>query len=320
MSPKTPLVSVCIPCYNSEQYIAETINSLLSQTYKNIEIIVADDGSLDGTVHVLEGIKDERFKYFRQPKRGAAAARNEAYKISVGAFIKFMDADDLLSEACIENQLFKIIEKPWCIASAKWGRFYNDDLSNFRLTSEKVWKDLPGIDWLINSLMDTGANMMQPGIFLVPRNIIEKAGLWNEALSLIDDFDFMVRVISNSSYVLFCEEAVLMYRSGLPNSLSAKNSDKHMESAYNSLRLGVDCILKVRNDAVSRQACANTYKRWSYNFYPFHKDLYNKLENEIDKLGGSEVNIIGGKLFNVLSKLLGWKMAKKFKIFISGKT
>lgn len=231
-----------------------------------------------------------------------------------------MDADDLIDPDFINYQLNKIIHYPGCIASSKWGRFYHNDISTFKLSPEKVWKDLPGIDWLVESLVDSGGNMMQPGIFLVPRNIIEKAGPWNESLSLIDDFDFMVRVISNSSYVLFCEEAVLMYRSGLPNSLSAKNSDKHMESAYNSLRLGVDCILKVRDDAVSRLACANTYKRWSYNFYPFHKDLYNKLENEIDKLGGSEVNIIGGKLFNVLSKLLGWKIAKKFKIFISGKT
>lgn len=315
----TPLVSVCIPAHNSEKYIAATIECLLNQTYNNIEIIVADDGSSDGTVNVLQSIKDERFKYIVQTNKGAAAARNAAYKISTGAFIKFMDADDLLNETGIENQLSKIIHKPDCIASAKWGRFYNDDVSNFTLASEKVWKDLPGIDWLVDSLLLTGANMMQPGIFLIPRNIIEKAGPWNEALSLIDDFDFMVRVISNSSYVLFCEDAFLMYRSGLANSLSTKNSDKHMESAYNSLRLGINSILEVRNDANSRRACANTYKRWAYEFYPFHKNYYNKLESEIGKLGGSDINIMGGKLFTFLVKIIGWKMAKQLKIFFTGK-
>jgi len=281
---------------------------------------VVDDGSTDNTKSIVESVNEVRVKYFSQVMKGAAAARNAAFYHSSGDYIKFLDADDLLNENFITAQVRKLTGTTGSVASASWGRFYNNNTANFSLSPEKVWKDMPSVDWLIESLIDSGANMMQPGIFLLPRNIIEKAGLWNEALSLIDDFDFMVRVISNSSYVLFCEEAVLMYRSGLPNSLSAKNSDKHMESAYNSLRLGVDCILKVRDDAVSRQACANTYKRWSYNFYPFHKDLYNKLENEIDKLGGSEVNIIGGKLFNVLSKLLGWKMAKKFKIFISGKT
>lgn len=319
MNIASPLISILIPAYNCENYIAETIGCLLNQSYKNIEIIVVDDGSTDNTLDVLSKINDARLKYSVQASKGASAARNAAFAISTGDFIKFMDADDLISPNCLELQLKKIISKPGSIASATWGRFYREDASDFKTAPEKVWKDLPGIDWIINSLIDTGANMMQPGIFLLPRNIIDKAGVWNETLSLIDDFDFMVRVISNSSYVLFCEEAVLMYRSGLPKSLSAKNSEKHMESAYNSLRLGVDCILKVRNDAISRKACANTYKRWSYDFYPFHKNLYNKLEVEIAKLGGSDVHIIAGKLFNFLSKILGWKMAKKFKIFISGK-
>lgn len=313
-----PLVSICIPAYNSEKYIGATIDCLLKQTYKNIEIIVVDDGSVDGTLPLLQSIKEVRFKYIAQPNKGAAAARNAAYKISTGAFIKFMDADDLLNEACIENQLLKIIEKPDCIASASWGRFYIEDLSDFKLSYEKVWKDLPGIDWLVNSLIDTGANMMQPGIFLVPRNIIVKAGPWNEALSLIDDFDFMVRVIANSQYVLFCEEAVLKYRSGLINNLSGKKSAKYMESAFNSLQLGINKILEVKNDVYTRLACANTYKRWAYEFYPLHKDFYYKLENEIDKLGGSRVPIIGGKLFIFLTRIVGWKSAKKLKIFLAG--
>jgi glycosyltransferase involved in cell wall biosynthesis len=278
-----------------------------------------DDGSQDSTLAVLKNITDARFKYRSQLNKGASAARNASYKLSTGVFIKFMDADDLLNEACIENQLLKIIEKPDCIASATWGRFYNEDLSDFTLSYEKVWKDLPGIDWLINSLIDTGANMMQPGIFLLPRNIVEKAGPWNESLSLIDDFDFMTRVISASKMVLFCEEAVLMYRSGIINNLSSKVSYKHMESAYHSLRLGVDTILKVRNDTDSRLACANTYKRWSFEFYPNYLPLLNKLENEIGKLGGSNINMLGGKWFNFLSKLIGWKMAKKIKIFLFGK-
>lgn len=313
-----PLVSICIPAYNSEKYIGATIDCLLKQTYKNIEIIVVDDGSVDGTLHLLQSIKEVRFKYIAQLNKGAAAARNAAYKISTGAFIKFMDADDLLNEACIENQLLKIIEQPDCIASASWGRFYTEDLSDFTLSSEKVWKDLPGIDWLVNSLIDTGANMMQPGIFLVPRNIIEKAGPWNESLSLIDDFDFMVRVIANSQYVLFCDKAVLKYRSGLVNNLSGKKSDKHLQSAFNSLQLGINKILEVKNDTRSKQACANTYKRWSYEFYPLHKDFYYKLEKEIEQLGGSRVPIIGGKLFTFLTKVLGWKNVKKLKLFITG--
>lgn len=312
------MVSVCIPAYNSGQYIAATINSLLIQSYKNLEIIVVDDGSSDDTVNVLKAINDDKLRYITQTNRGASAARNAAYKHSSGDFIKFMDADDLLSPDCIDCQLQKIINHPNSIASAKWGRFQQADKSDFKLSPEKVWKDLTGIDWLVDSLMDTGANMMQPGIFLIPRAVIEKAGPWDESLSLIDDFDYMVRVITNSAWVFFCENAVLMYRSGLSHSLSGKNSPLHMASAFNSLSQGIEQILNTRNDAATRQACANTYQRWSYQFYPFHQPLYSQLEKKINNLGGSNNPIIGSRPFLALAKLVGWKRAKKIRLLITG--
>lgn len=319
MPTNTPLVSICIPSFNSESYIGETINCLLSQTYKNLEIIVVDDGSIDGTQNILKSIQNNRFKYIIQPNKGASAARNKAYSLSSGEYIKFMDADDLVNAGCIKTQLLKIIESPDCIASAKWGRFYAGDLSDFKLAPEKIWKDLPGMDWLVNSLIDSGSNMTQPGIFLIPRNILEKAGLWNENLSLFDDFEFMARVICNSRYVLFCKDAILMYRSGLGNNLSAKKSGNHMKSAFDSLKLGIEKILEVKNDSRSRLACANAYQRWAYQFHPYHLELCLKTEKEIKRLGGSNINLGGGKMFIFFSQVMGWKNAKKLKMYLTGK-
>ena len=319
MSPEFPLVSVCIPAYNAEKYIGITINSLLQQTYTNIEIIVVDDGSTDNTKRILENIQDKRFKYSTGPNKGASAARNKAFLLSAGAYIKFMDADDLLNRQCIETQLMKIVEKPDCIASSKWGRFFAADISDFKLSPEKIWKDMPGIDWLVNSLIDNGSNMMQPGIFLIPRQIIESAGTWNEALSLIDDFEFMVRVITNSAAVLFCDEAVLLYRNGVAGSLSGRQSEKHMKSAFTSLSLGIEKILKIKNNPQSRLACANIYQNWAYQFYPDHQELLKKTEQQIIKLGGSTICMGGGKMYILLSRLIGWKNAKKLKMFLKRK-
>src|SRR5205085_1337187 len=120
-------------------------------------------------------------------------------------------------------------------------------VSTFKLSPESVWKDMPGIDWLTSSLLEHGYNMMNPGIFLIPRNIIEKAGGWNEELSLIDDFEFMSRIIAASSFVLFCEDAILMYRSGLTASLSSQLSRKHLLSALKSVQLGTQTILNTKN-------------------------------------------------------------------------
>lgn len=316
MSTSCPLVSICIPCYNSAAYVEETISCLLSQSYQNLEVILIDDGSTDHTEKVLGTIKDQRFRYVVQENKGAAAARNKAYQLSKGDYIKFMDANDLINFQCIESQLSRLHDDPDCIASAKWGRFYKPDHSDFMLAKEKVWMDMPGINWLINSLIETGANMMQPGIFLLPRKIVEKAGPWNQSLSLIDDFDFMVRVITICSSVLFCEEALLMYRSGIPGSLSGKKTSKHIQSAFDSLNLGIERILQVKNDEQSRRACANIYKRWSTIFYPEYEELYGKIEAKIDQLGGASIPLVGSKLTRLFTMTIGWKNTKKLKKFL----
>ena len=310
------LVSICIPAYNCEKFIAETLNCLLNQSYQKIEIIVVDDGSVDDTRLVVSKIKDIRLTYLWQENKGAAAARNTAYKLSKGAHIKFMDADDLINVDGIKNQLLKIKGEKDCITSSKWGRFFGDDVNTFTYTEENVWKEMKGIDWVVESLVEHGSNMTQPGIFLIPRNLIERLGVWDECLSLIDDFEFMTRLIVNSKLVLFCEDAVLMYRSGIDASLSRSNSRKHMESACKALTLGVNEILKIRNDSRSRLACANTLQLWAYIFYPNHMDIYNETEARIRSLGGASIRVKGGRYFVFISKIFGWKNTVLFKRFI----
>ena len=310
------LVSVCIPCFNNEKFIAETLTSLFNQTYQHLEIIIVDDCSTDNTLNFLETVKDIRVKYTVQHNKGAAAARNKAFSLSTGEYVKFLDADDLINTDFIEAQLKKIVHHPECIASSKWGRFYNNDISTYKSSPEKVWKDLSGIDWMLESLLGSGGNMMQPGIFLIPRKVIEKAGPWNEQLSLIDDFDFMTRVILSANHVLFCEDAVLMYRSGGTGSLSAQKSSAHLQSAYNSINLGIANILQHRNDTISRLASANTLQRWAYEFYPSRKDLCVEVEKRIKELGGSNIMISGGKGLIMLSKIIGWKLATQLKLLL----
>jgi glycosyltransferase involved in cell wall biosynthesis len=310
------LVSICIPAYNCEKFIAETLNCLLNQSYQNIEVIVVDDGSIDDTKAVVNKIQDKRLMYVWQENKGAAAARNIAYRLSKGAYIKFMDADDLINVDGIKNQLLKIKGEKDCIISSKWGRFFGDDVNTFTYTEENVWKEMKGIEWVVESLVDHGSNMTQPGIFLIPRNLIERFGVWDECLSLIDDFEFMTRLIVNCKRVLFCENAVLMYRSGIEASLSRSNSRKHMESAFKALTLGVNEILKIRSDSRSRLACANTLQLWAYTFYPKHMKIYNQTDARIRSLGGASISLKGGKYFVFISKIVGWKNTILFKRFI----
>lgn len=119
-----PLVSICIPAYNCASYIKYTLESVFKQSYSNIEIIVVDDGSSDETLDILRTVENEKLKLFSIANSGAAAARNLAYKKSNGTFIKFLDADDIINETCIEMQVQALYNQSDSVASAKWGRVF----------------------------------------------------------------------------------------------------------------------------------------------------------------------------------------------------
>lgn len=99
-----PLVSILIPCYNAKAYVGEAIESALGQTHPNVEVIVVDDGSTDGSVEILRRFGD-KIRFEAGPNRGACATRNRAFDLSSGEFVQFLDADDLLLPEKIEKQL-----------------------------------------------------------------------------------------------------------------------------------------------------------------------------------------------------------------------
>ena len=105
-----PKVSVIIPTYNREEFITETIKSVLNQTYKDFEIIVVDDGSTDNTKQKLEPFKS-KIKLIEQKNSERAVARNNGVKSSSGEYIAFLDSDDLWIKNKLENQVNFLDEK-----------------------------------------------------------------------------------------------------------------------------------------------------------------------------------------------------------------
>jgi len=312
----SPLVSICMPAYNAEQYIAEALDSILAQTYPNIEVIVVNDGSTDSTAKVLEAYGAKGVKVIHQENKGQCAAANRAFRESEGDLIKFFDADDLLNPENIALQVEKLAGSDGYIASSEWARFYTDPAeADFK--PEKVWQDMKPMDWLVKSLWD-GPNMMQCAIWLIPRKVLDKSGLWDERLSLINDFDFMIRVLLASEGVKFTKGAKLYYRSAIAQgSLSGQKSRKAMESAWLSTDLGCGHMLNFEDSERTRKVCADSYQLWAYNFYPEYPELTAKAEQKVKELGGSDYKLPSGKKLAMLRKLFGWKSAKQIHQKIS---
>lgn len=113
-----PKVSVIIPVYNGGQYIRGAVESVLNQTFKDLEIIVIDDGSTDRTKDVLSPwINEGKIVYFFQQNKGLAGARNTGIKLSKGKFLKFLDRDDLLYPQILEKQVDHLANKPETLIS-----------------------------------------------------------------------------------------------------------------------------------------------------------------------------------------------------------
>ena len=106
------VVSIIIPAFNVGDYIEDCIDSLVNQTYKNIHIIIIDDGSTDSTQQIAHSyaIRDQRVQVIRQNNSGAASARNIGLKVAKGDFIMFVDADDILTSNTIEDNLVFLLE------------------------------------------------------------------------------------------------------------------------------------------------------------------------------------------------------------------
>ena len=213
----------------------------------------------------------------------ASRARNRAFREAKGEYVKFFDADDLLSPEMIEKQMARLNGRQDAVAMSEWGRFYNDDTQTFRPSPQSVWKDMGGVDWLVEA-SKTVSGMMQSGMFLIPKSLAEKAGPWNEELTLIDDFEYFCRLFCAAREILFVPGTTLFYRSGMWGSLSARKSREARESECQSVLLGTGHILKKRQDQEAKLACANACQHLIYDLYPEHSDLRALLEKKTVKV------------------------------------
>ncbi|MBB6128042.1 glycosyltransferase family 2 protein [Mucilaginibacter lappiensis] len=318
MERNTPLVSVCMPAYNAGEYIADTVKSIIDQSYTNWELIMVNDGSTDDTATILNQLTDTRIKVFHQENKGPSAASNQAFKLSKGKLIKFMDADDLLSPNYIQNQVSVINDDEDAIAFAAWGRFYNNSLKTFRLDDDFLTKSMKPAEWLIASMTDKQV-MLQNAMFLIPRRILEVSGLWNETLSLINDFEFFIRVLLCAHELRFTNDAILYYRSGLAGSVSTITSAKGAESAYHSVNLGTQYLLQQETSTRVNRIAADCFQRLVYTFYPQHQTVVQKAALKVKELGGSSITFPSGGYTKILTSVLGWKATQYLKFIFKNR-
>lgn len=314
---ETPLVSILIPCFNASRWLATTLDSVFAQTWPNLEVILVDDGSSDDSLTVARRYESRGLRVFTQPNRGQCAAANRALAASRGAYVKFLDADDLINPVMIERQIHALAGSISHLAHAEWSRFvHQPEEADF--SPRSCWHDADPIDWIAESWTG-GQPMHQCGIFLIPRPLLERTGGWDESLSLINDFEFFARLITASDGIRFSPGARLYYRSGISGSLSTQKSRRAWESAFQSLNGAVDHLLRREDSPRTRLAGADCLMELVGAMYPHQLDLVRQLETRIHQLGGSAVRPSGGRVFKCIRATVGWKMARRAQETLRGR-
>ena len=305
----SPLVSILIPAYNAERYVADAVESALAQTHPDVEVVVVNDGSTDGTRDVLAGYEGQGVRVVDQPNAGQCAAANRAFRESRGELVKFFDADDVLAPDYVALQVERLGERRDAVAMGEWARFY-DDPAEAAFGPLRMYRDADPADWLVQEW--TGARpMMQCALWLVPRGVLDRSGLWDERLSLINDFEFFARVLLHSAEILYTPGARLYYRSGLGASLSGRKSRAARESQALSLLLGTRHLLDAEDSPRTRRACAHVLQDFVYDVYPEHPDLRARVGQRVAELGGSDLPPDGPPGFHRLRRFVGWRLARR---------
>jgi glycosyltransferase involved in cell wall biosynthesis len=304
-----------MPAFRAERFIDAALTSVQAQTFEELEIIVVDDASPDGTASRVQAhaASDPRVRLLRLPvNRGQCAAANHGLAHARGDYVKFFDADDLLSPEFVAAQLAALRDRPRHLAYGTWGRFYRDP-SDAVFTPHPGWHDSDApLEWLLETWLDTEP-MYQCALFLIPRPLLESAGGWDERLSLINDFEFFSRLVLASGGIAFTPGARLFYRSGLPGSLSNLKSRKGCESACLSTLLGTRHLLAREDSPRTRRAAADMLRANVHVFFPMFPDLLAPVETEISRLGGSNLRPQGGRAFRLVLNLFGWRVALRMR-------
>jgi len=313
------MVSVIIPLYNSEKYIGECIKSVLTQTWPSVEIIVIDDGSTDNSLSVAKTFESQNVKVISQQNRGASAARNKGLSAANGSYIQFLDADDLLSENKIEDQMLSLNGSTDRLSISRTIHFFDGTNHLLNVYTEDCWYNADfddPIDFITklnagHEVFNGYGGMITVHAWLTPRILIDKAGLWNEKLSVDDDGEFFCRVLSKSKGIRYAGKAINYYRKFEQQpSLSSKKTEASIISRMLATELKIDCLKPYVPNPLLGKIFAKHYWEIGVMAFPKYMALSNTAIKKAKELGYSGLKYKSGNLSTLASKLVGWRFIR----------
>ncbi len=210
-----PKVSVVIPTYNRLPMLKEAVDSVLAQSFEDMELIVVDDGSADGTAEEMKRYGGRVKLIQHSQNKGVSAARNRGILHARGKYIAFLDSDDLWVKGKLRIQVSFLEDNPHypiCYTDEIWirrGKRVNPMLKHAKYSGWIFEKCLP-------------LCIISPSSVMMRRTFFSKVGLFDEALPVCEDYDFWLRVSARFP-IFFIDRKLIVKRGGHPDQLSQRS-------------------------------------------------------------------------------------------------
>jgi glycosyltransferase involved in cell wall biosynthesis len=226
-----PKVSIITVCLNSKKYIEDTIRSVRGQTYKNIEYIIIDGGSTDGTTEVLQ-MHDKDIDYWvSEPDKGISDAFNKGIKASKGDIIGIINAGDRYTEEAVSSAV-NVLQENLEFDFVYGDLIYTDDNGNpqFLVKGDRNYQ---------KKINYTMPSLIHPTVFL-KRDVYESCGLYEESYTLAMDYEFLLRITRYGKKGMYVEDALALMRFG--GISYSKFYDSYREVCRASIKYGYSPI------------------------------------------------------------------------------
>lgn len=295
------LISIIIPVYNVEDYLEDCIESVLGQSYKNIEILIIDDGSKDKSkdIAIYYSEKDKRIRLFSQKNMGASVARNRGITEANGKFIMFLDSDDILEENSVSILYEEITKENVDIVSGNWINIdeENNIIDNYNFKDEIY---LNNKMYSIKEILSYTFFDPVPSNKLFKKNIIDENNIRFAEVAIGQDLNFFLKYIANCKKIFITNKIIFKYRirnGSISRTYSLKIKDI-TESFKNIERYYLDCN---RFNIYSKEI--NSWKIHHLNWQINKIRLINKKEDRLKIINNFQQNTENITIKDMINKL-----------------
>lgn len=238
-----PKISIILPVYNGEKYIALTINSILNQTFKDFELIIINDCSSDKSKKIILSYEDKRILYIENYKNiGQISSINKGIKLSNASLIARVDQDDIFEKEKLEIQFNFLNENPNITVVGTWANIINSDGNLIRKLS------IPDENnQMINVLLNSNP-LFHPSV-IFRKEVVLELGLYNKKYEFTEDYDLWCNIVMSGYKIANIPKFLIKYREHSDQS-SKKNQEKQLQ---NALKIRSKFFIKISNELVSAE-------------------------------------------------------------------